>query len=430
MCFEIKKIFPLMCILLLCVLVLGAVFFFLFYTPHGARFLADRFLQQFLPAGQKSVEQVAGTFSQSVSLKNIEIKELAGFLPGSVLKVQQLDIVQPHLDIARMSIKVENARLLLPSGDPIVLSGTCENNILDVHLFSKSINVGQVLSLVPDLKLPAGLKGRLADFEADIKGDLAGPQISAKFLLDEFSYQDIDVFNSRASGRLALRNLNGHPGLTGEVTFSEGILSLKQIAVQLREGKIVFSGDMNKPLFSFQGHSNVDDVRINVKFKGTKEQPDLQLTSDPPVPSEKLLLMLATNKSWQGLDQLIFENQLSADLVKDIVDFSVFHGAGGKIAQRFGIKDLSLDFDKGKKGLKLRKEIFRNLDVGYEVRQKKAPERNDQIEQKVSGNIQVTEQVSVDVQKGIKNAHEQTAEGIQPQEAPEESILLKYKRAF
>ena len=174
----------------------------------------------------------------------------------------------------------------------------------------------------------------------------------------------------------------------------------------------------------------MDDVRINVKFKGTKEQPDLQLTSDPPAPSEKLLLMLATNKSWQGLDQLVFKNQLSADLVKDIVDFSVFHGTGGKIAQKFGIKDLSLDFDKDKRGLKLRKEILRNLDVGYEVRQKKAPERTDQIEQKVSGNIQVTEQVSVDVQREIKNGQEQTAEGIQPQEVPEESILLKYKRAF
>ena len=117
---DLKKFLPLICALLLCVFALGAAFFYLFYTPHGARFLADRLLQQLLPAGQKSVGQVAGTFSQSVSLKNIEVKELAGFLPGIVLKVQQLDIVQPHLDIARMSIKVENARLLLPSGDPIV----------------------------------------------------------------------------------------------------------------------------------------------------------------------------------------------------------------------------------------------------------------------------------------------------------------------
>lgn len=426
-----KKFFPAICVLLLlCVSLFSALFFYFLYTPQGAKFLVNRFLEQSVPAGLKGVEQITGTFNQSVSLKNIEIKDPAGLPAGSTIRVQELNIIQPHWDIARMVINIENARLLLPSSDPIVLRGGWERNVFNVHLFSRSINIGQVLSLLPNLKLPSHPEGRLTDFEADITGDFSDLRINTKFMIEQLSYEDIDLFNSEAAGRLVLKDLDVRPGLTGEIVLKQGVLSLKQINIQLHEGKIVYYGDMSKPSFSFQGHSSVDEVKINVKFEGTKEEPVLQLTSIPPMPSERLLLMLATNKSWQDLDKLVFQNQLSADLVKDIVDFSVFHGSGGKIAQQFGIKNLNLNLDKDSRGLKIRKGISKNLDMGYEIQQKKTIEGTGQIKQKVSGNIKVTEQVSVDMEREIRDSQQQALED-NPQDAgPEEAILLKYKKNF
>lgn len=426
-----KKFFPAICVLLpLCVFLFSALFFYLLYTPQGAKFLVNRFLEQSVPAGLKGVGQITGTFNQSVSLKNIEIKDPAGLPSGSTIRVQELNIIQPHWDTARMVVNVENARLLLPSGDPVVLRGSCEKNIFDVHVFSKSLNIDQILSLLPGIKLPSHPEGRLTDFEADINGDFSDLRINTKFMIEQLSYEDIDLFDSEAAGRLVLKDLDGRPGLTGEIILKRGVLGLKQINIQLHEGKIVYSGDMSKPSFSFQGHSSVDEVKINVKFEGTKEEPVLQLTSSPPMPSERLLLMLATNKSWHDLDKLVFQNQLSADLVKDIVDFSVFHGSGGKIAQQFGIKNLNLNLDKDSRGLKIRKGVSKNLDMGYEIQQKKTIEGTGQLKQKVSGNIKVTEQVSVDVEREIKDSQQQALED-NPQDAgPEEAILLKYKKNF
>ena len=426
-----KKFFPAICILLLlCVSLFSALFFYFLYTPQGAKFLVNRFLEQSVPAGLKGVGQITGTFNQGVSLKNIEIKDPAGFPAGTAIRVQELNIVQPHWDIARMVINVENARLLLPSGEPVVLRGSREKNIFNVHVFTKSLNIDQVLSFLPGIKLPSHPEGRLTDFEADITGGLSSLRISVKFMIEQLSYEDIDLFDSKAAGRLVLKDLDGRPGLAGEIVLKQGVMNLKQINIQLREGKIVYSGDMSKPLFSFLGHSIVDGIKINVKFEGTKEEPVLQLTSSPPMPSERLLLMLATNKSWHDLDKLVFQNQLSADLVKDIIDFSVFHGSGGKIAQQFGIKSLNLNLDKDSRGLKIRKGVSKNLDMGYEIQQKKATEKTEQLKQKVSGNIKVTEQVSVDVEREIKGGQQRTLED-NPQEAgPEEVILLKYKKNF
>ena len=81
---------------------------------------------------------------------------------------------------------------------------------------------------------------------------------------------------------------------------------------------------------------------IHLHLQGTKDAPQLELTSQPPLAKETLLLMLATGKTWRATRETFAQGTVSTTLVTDVVDYLFFGGFGNRLARRFGISEFGL----------------------------------------------------------------------------------------
>ncbi|HQP91966.1 MAG TPA: hypothetical protein PLU24_04755, partial [Candidatus Omnitrophota bacterium] len=86
---------------------------------------------------------------------------------------------------------------------------------------------------------------------------------------------------------------------------------------------------------------------------------------------ERLLMMLITGKSWTGSKTGIKEGELSADMLKEFVDFFILGGSSGEFFKKFGIDGIILKFDQDKqsKGIGIKKDITKNVEVSYTIEQ-------------------------------------------------------------
>ena len=72
-------------------------------------------------------------------------------------------------------------------------------------------------------------------------------------------------------------------------------------------------------------------------------------------------------RNGRGIGKSIDSHTVSPELAKDFVQYFAFGGSGNKLAETFGLDDLSFSYGKGKRGIGARKEIGDKLQVKYEI---------------------------------------------------------------
>ncbi len=418
---------------------LKGLFDYFFFTTNGAKTVAEAVLNHFVSAEQIKVESVGGTLKDGVVLKNLEIKGLGGLPARNVIRVQELTLYVRSVGLKKYDVSIINGRLAFPYTEPILFSGKIKDKDLALAIFTKSFDLRWLPAFFPRLKsfpLPMGVLDQ-ADFK--VNGTLEAPSFRGTASVASLAYRKIFLSDGPAEFFLNLDRRLNPMGLNGHIHLLEGNLKVRGIPIHVRDGKVSFTGDYKKPTFIFKGDSTIGDVKINIDFRGTKDNPELTLNSNPPLSQQRLMLMLATGRSWQSLDLMANSDKISPDVASDFLDYLLLGESGLKWAEDIGIKEVWVTMDKDRRGVGVKKIITNNVDVGYELDQmlpqQTSPATQTQTlqpnqkeyQQKVLGDVKVTNKVSVGVEKELKSKSgpEQTEQTL-----PNDKVLLKYKTKF
>ena len=139
--------------------------------------------------------------------------------------------------------------------------------------------------------------------------------------------------------------------------------------------------------------------------------------------------MFLTGKNLEVVETSVEEQRLTPDLAKDMVDYFLLGGEGGRFAQKFGIKDVSIIYDKDVSGVGVKKEVTDFLDIGYQVEQKGFEHsQTADLKHTLGAELKLNSRLSLEVDKEMYQFHNQ--EHLLDAIKPEEKILLKYKTRF
>lgn len=416
-------------ILILIFLFLCAVlFYYLFFTTSGSSRLAKFLILRYSGAKEISIGASSGSLSRELLLKDIEISHLKDLPEGNNLKIQTIKIYFGSLGLQGLNAKVFNGRLTIPEAASVFLSGSYRKGMLEFNIFSNQVNLRDVVSLLRAKGRYADLSGFLTGLDFYLKGRISGPELTGKFIISNIKKESFSLINSPVSLSLIFKDYSHNPKIFGDVILGGGTISGPRIAtIKIEQSKIIFSGNPGAPQLDLKGNSSVGSVKIAITLKGPAEKPDLKLSSEPPMPQGKLLVMLATGKSWQGAEGIFGKGQISPDLAADFIDYVLFAGEGSKIAERFGI-GVSLKYEGQTKGIGIKKSINEKTEASYTIEQTNSKEGVPAQKQKIGSEYKIRGGVSVGAEKELK----QPAAKDQSQEkAPAENkVFLKFKKEF
>ena len=230
---------------------------------------------------------------------------------------------------------------------------------------------------------------------------------------------------------MRMRNKGDKPYVYGEVVANGGKLSrLSAEDIILSQSKIYFSGDFHDPRVDINGIAFVERNRIIISLKGTPDNPELKLSSEPVLPQEQLLIMIMTGKKWKGAEVFLGTGIIAPDLAIDFFDYFLLGGNGGKIARKFGIDDFSVKFDEATKGVEVKKVLSDKVGVGYGIEQTQTKIKKDPaiITQKLSGEYKVTDNISIGAEKELKQ--ESKIEEPDEKQKTNDKVFIKFKKNF
>jgi hypothetical protein len=354
-----------------------------------------------------SISRGTGDFSGRLSLHDVRVEVLKWLPENTVLEVQQVDVahlwsptpvgrrefwvplwVRKGRELApaavgeeparpwlpelfdRVAVELFNGRLRLPASDPLAFSGSLRSRQLDVAFYSNSLGVRELAGVVFKGGEDKRLSGAFADVHGRLFGPLDEPTVEGGFHLPRMARGDFAMVNCPGSFEFQFKGLRKHKlRLHGHVLVKSGTLTAKNTVIALRPSRIEYEGDPRRPQYDIHGSAIISGTKITIALRGDKTNPELKLSSDPPMAEERLLIMLATGKGWKGDVNAFQQGRVSTDLASDFIDYFVFGGLGDKLAKKVGISDWALTYDDETRRVGVTTTLVDRVDLNYETDQ-------------------------------------------------------------
>lgn len=418
--------------LLLLLTIAGGIVAYILFSTKASAYVAKSAISTYIESENIDIKNTEGTFFGGLLFQEIEIRNLKYLPLGTLIKIQKVGVSLASLNPADMVIDIQNGRLKIPWSDTIYFYGRYADKAFTVNAYSKTINARDALDLFADSVYFKNISGSIVDVDVDIKGSYLEPVFEGSFHVEELSRDGFLMVKCPVHFMLQLKDIKDAIKLYGTVSLENGmILGPNTASVKVENGKILFSGAPKDTVFDLKGVSQIEGVKINISLKGKSDNPDLKLSSEPPLAQERLLIMLATGKRWRGAEDVINKGQISADMAKDFVDYFFFGGTGGKLAERFGISEVSLRYDVEKRGAGLKKTLSEKLEAGYSIDQENGKgEQRAKTTQKVGAGYKITDTISLESEKELKTQDKNKSNDIQNAEKPDDRVMMKFKKAF
>jgi len=400
-------------------------------TTRGGRFIAEKTFEGYTDDGVAEIDQTRGNFIEGITFNDLELNDIKALPAGSKLKIQRLFLSLKSLSPDGLVVEVENARLMLPASDPVVIAGRFADLTLDFNIFSRGFTVTEILGYLPDLKNLIPIKGEVNGLDVYIKGSYREPRIVGDFLIKEFVYEGFMLTETPCRVDVIFKDIKRDVKLFGRVDIGNGKLTTPKALINVASGIIDFSGPWDNPGFSLQGNARVERTKIAISLRGTPARPELTLTSEPPHSKEKLMIMLATGKSWRSVEGTMGSGMLSQDLTEDFIDYFLFAGRGNKFAEKFGVHDFTFTAEKNARGFGLKKDITDQLEIGYELQERSTAEDTKSVSQKIQGEYQLTDEIAVGAEKEVTREQKDDLLNSDPAEIKSnDKVYLKYQKSF
>lgn len=396
------------------------------FSHTGSRFLTEFFLGKYLHHTTLNVTTSEGTLASGIVYENLELMDIKGLPEGSEVRIQRLFVNVEGFGIEALEVEIENLRLRLPGQNPIIVSGVLKKGVIKADIYSTSVYLEDIIRLFPGVKLKNDFVASVSELDIQVEGMLEDCKVVGQAILNKVQYENITVSNAPLSFDLNVKKGQGDDILRGKVVVSSGNVKSRKTLVKLDESQFVFEGDPLSPRMRLKGQSRIDGVLIFISLEGLKEDPKVLVSSEPSLPRENLLIMLATGKRWKGVENSLMQQSLSPALVKDFVDYFVFAGRGTQFAEKFGLKDFFVNLEKDRKAIGVKKDISNKIQLGYGVEQR-GENQDATVSQKLEGKYRLTDNVSIGVERDLKSM---TVDTQREQTIEEDKLQLKYKKAF
>jgi len=369
---------------------------------------------------------------------DVELQDPPRLPAGSWLRLQQLEVEQPLLRSRRMT-RLYNGRLWLPYSGIILLNAFPGSGHTVMRLTAPALDVRELLSLFPSPEGLGAITGRLRDVSLQIDG--TWPQLTLNGLFHVERLTRLGISLTDASGSLGVEVVAQQKALTveGQVALQRGLIRAPQTSIRLEPSTIHLEGDPREPIYDLRAVAKVEGTTIRITLTGTRQAPQLTLRSVPEMSQERLLVMLATGKSWQGADRLS-QGHVSPDLVKDVVDTLLLGGRGSAWAHRVGISDVELLYDEQTRQMGIRTMFFNKFGAKYEVEPaaksaaKEAVGLETGATHTIGAEYKLSDESSIQVEGEKEHLPVRSAAPsggpLTPETGPIDKLLLKYKRQF
>lgn len=398
----------------------------LLLTRRGASFVVRRVMEDVIGATDYTIAGMEGFLGGHLVLRDLEISRFKGRLPRDfIARISKIDVFFSAPFPKGLNVEIHNGRLILPDSGSIILDGLLQDGVFEGDIFGRDIYLGDVYRFVSGVKELADLHGRVSRLECHLKVSAQRFAVEGKAHVAEIRGSRFFLQNcplgfqweySRSSGPWASVNIYG------------GQLGLPHAAVFLKPGRIVLADGPRDVRLDLRGFAQVDNVSISIRLKGTLKEPKLRLDSDPSLSRERLLVMLLTGKSWRSAEESLSQGRVSADLIKDTIDFLFFGGKVNDLARPLGVSDIHLEIDQQKKGFGLGTRITTRARLNYTVAQEDNRQGNVSITQKAGVIYQVADHLSVEGERQMR-FHESVTNTTQLPET-NDAVFLKYKQNF
>jgi hypothetical protein len=402
-------------------------------TTLGAKFFTQMSLEQFFNDQDILIEDISGTMHDEVYYTDIEVKNLPYLPTESVLKIKAASVSFTAFNLQGVNARIEQARLFLPSSDPVLIHGEILTGLLSVNIFSNYVSFKDVESFYSWNGFSKSLGGDFGPVDIFGSGSLSRPRLTGKIFVHKLANRMARMNESHVSFDLEFQDaFAGNPAMTGIVRIHDGtIIAQRTAEIHLEESVIRFSTEMDNPQLDIQGRTVVEGVKIKLVCSGTLKQPEITLLSNPPLPEQQLLVMVATGKGWKGTTSDLNNGRITTDTAKDFMDYFLFGGRGNQLAKKLGIKDFSVTFEKDTQSVGVTKSISEKIDATYAVEQTNSAPGEETTKQKVGGEVKVNDKISVGAEREFIN---ETSPAENPDQPPQtqttDKIFIKYQSNF
>lgn len=151
----------------------------------------------------------------------------------------------------------------------------------------------------------------------------------------------------RAEVDLRLRGNLLRPSLMGNVSFSEGEISLFGNKYTLNRGDIRFFNPTRiEPTFDLEAETRARGITVNVSFSGTPRKINAAYRSDPPLQPSEIIALLAIGRDpniGAGLATSQSNNQSTLQGVGSLVGEAVASSLNGRLQKFFGVSRIKID---------------------------------------------------------------------------------------
>lgn len=410
------------------ILLAGAVIYAVF-TTKGSNFISRPLFSKYIEAESTSVKETTGSFFETLVYHDLEFRNLKWLPRENSLQIQRLEIAVSSLSLEGLSIRIHNGKLKFSGSDAVLFYGDFQNGILDITVYSNGINIREVLDSFFGAAVLKKISGVFGDADVNIKGSLFQPEIDGSFNVEKLTRNSFSMSNCNGEVNLQFKDIKDDFKLNGQILLKSGVISGPKTAViNLKESKIMFEDNPKRPMLDLKGLAIVEKVKINISVKGDFDHPQLNLTSEPFMGQDRLLVMLATNKAWQSIETAVNKQELSADIAKDFLDYFIFSGSGKKIAEKYGIRDISVKYNGTTAGVGAVKDITDKTAISYSVEQPRQKKEDTTASHKIGGKYKITENVLIGAEKELKQKNKTEPE--QDKQSGNDRVILEFKKDF
>ncbi len=413
----------------------------LFLTPWGAKTVIRELSRRTLGARTVSWASLSGSLSGGIKVSQLEVRVIPYLVESSFLRVQSVSVRFSRFSMDGFDIDIINARLFYPQDDPIIFNAHLGGRELSGNIYTSGLDLGNVREVLTQFFEVPPFKGVLSGIDLFISGSLDQPKVRGQLFIDRIWQNDFVL--QGVSARADLHFIRGRPRweTRGRLYLDSGSLRSPVALVELQPSLLTFTGVPSRPELDIHASSRIARTLINITVKGTRQNPEVILSSDPVYPKEQLLLMLATGKRWSGIvDGASDKAKLSPALTSNFVDYLLFGGDRVKIIRAIGLSDISFRADEKKQGVTFSKDVTDRLGVEYGLDVGNNTQRQRELTQRLEGEYQLTDHFLLGVQKEVKPAREGSRSNavnvpdagmaVSSQDLPDDRVFLKYRSSF
>ena len=394
------------------ILLFSALFAYLIVTPLGGKILVRCFKQEFTSVGLLHIGGYEGSLQDGFVLKDVQITGLS-YLPDSLLRIQEIHVRLPLWDPIHSDFSIFNARLYIPDSDPVVFTGRVYAGRIKGNLYANSVDVQAASRFWAGEDIKKNLQGFISNVDVRIMGAITSPRITGHLVVDNIRYKSIVFTDGFSRVNLMVLPKMHRWQLKGVLIIDSGLVNVRKKDLDLSRSRIIFQGDAFDPLIALHLGAKVEDMDINLSIKGLLNNPQLTVSSDPPMAPQDALQVLFTGNAFAS-------------------STSPFHGVtSNELAENF--LDYSLNDVNSAQDLGLKTRLTDNLKLGVEMDQMPTSpgERNVYYSRKINGEMDLSEHMSLNVSQEVLSQARDTISASSSAQTPDETqVYVQYKKRF